>query len=80
MLIYKSRLPEAIEHLQQTLLPEDAETPRFTYALAAAYARAGDKASAVKFARIARDKAAALKQTELLSQIEKDLRVLEQER
>lgn len=80
MLIYKNRLPEAIEHLQQTLLPEDAETPRFTYALAAAYARSGDKVSAVKFARIARDKAAALKQTELLALIERDLKTLEQER
>jgi len=78
MLIFKQRLPEAIEQLQQTLLPEDAETPRFTYALAAAYARAGDKANAVKFARIARDKAAAMKQTELLAQIERDLKVLEQ--
>lgn len=77
MLIYKQRLPEAIEQLQQTLLPEDAETPRFTYALAATYARAGDKTNAVKFARIARDKAAALKQMELLAQIEQDLKVLE---
>lgn len=80
MLIFKQRLPEAIEQLQQTLSPEDAETPRFTYALAATYARAGDKPNAVKFARIARDKAAALKQTELLAQIERDLKVLEQER
>ncbi|MBP6820073.1 MAG: tetratricopeptide repeat protein [Acidobacteria bacterium] len=84
MLIYQKHLPEAIEHLQQTLLPpsglEDGETPRFTYALAAAYARAGDKANGLKFARIARDKAAALKQTELLALIEKDLKVLEQER
>ncbi len=80
MLIYKKRLPEAIEHLRQTLTPEDGETPRFTYALAAAYARAGDKANGLKFARLARDKAAALKQTELLAQIERDLKILEQER
>lgn len=79
MLIFKQRLPEAIEQLQQTLLSEDAETPRFTYALAAAYARSGDKANAIKFARIARDKAAAMKQTELLAQIERDLKVLEQQ-
>ncbi|MFN0112774.1 MAG: tetratricopeptide repeat protein [Blastocatellia bacterium] len=80
MLIFKQRLPEAIEQLQQTLLPEDAETPRFMYALAAAYARVGDKTNAVKFARIARDKASALKQTELLALIERDLKVLEQEK
>ncbi len=80
MLIYKNRLPEAIEHLHQTLLPEDSETPRFTYGLAAAYVRAGDKANGLKFARIARDKAALLKQAELLAQIERDLKVLEQEK
>src|SRR5689334_12998778 len=67
MLIYKSDLPEAIKHLQRTLTPEDDQTPRFTYALAAAYVRAGDKANALKYTRIARDKAATLKQTELLA-------------
>ena len=80
MLIYKNQLPEAIEHLQATLLPDDGETPRFTYALAAAYVRAGDKANGLKFARIAREKAAALKQLELVAQIERDLKVLEQEK
>jgi tetratricopeptide (TPR) repeat protein len=80
MLIYKGDLPEAIRHLQQTLQPEDSETPRFTYALAAAYVRAGDKTSGLKYARIAREKAAALKQTELLALIERDLKLLEQAR
>ena len=78
MLIYKNRMPEAIEHLHQTLAPEDDQTPRFTYALAAAYARAGDKTSALKYARAARDRAAALRQTELLALIERDLKLLEQ--
>jgi tetratricopeptide (TPR) repeat protein len=80
MLMYKNQLPEAIGQLQQTLTAEDSETPRYTFALAAAYARAGEKANAVKYARIARDKAAAWKQTELLTKIERDLKILEQER
>ena len=40
MLIYRNEFQDAIEHLQLTLMPEDSETPRFTYALAAAYSRA----------------------------------------
>ncbi len=80
MLIFKGQLPEAIEQLRLTLTPEDEQTPRFTFALAAAYARAGDKPNALKFARIARDKAAAMKQTELLAMIERDLKVLEQDK
>lgn len=82
MLIYKGEMPEAIRHLQQTLTTpsglDDDQTPRFTYALAAAYVRAGDKANGLKFAQIAREKAAALKQTELLALIERDLKALEQ--
>ena len=77
MLIYKGQMPEAIEHLILTLAPEDDQTPRFTYALAAAYARAGDRVNGLKYARIARDKAVAFKQTELLAQIERDLKILE---
>jgi tetratricopeptide (TPR) repeat protein len=80
MLLYKNQLPEAIAQLQQTLTVEDGETPRYTFALAAAYARAGDKANAVKFARLARDKAVTWKQMELLAKIERDLKILEQER
>lgn len=77
MLIYKNLMPEAIEHLKLTLTPEDDQTPRYTYALGAAYARAGDRASAIRFTRLARDKAAALNQTELLERIERDLKNLE---
>jgi tetratricopeptide (TPR) repeat protein len=77
MLIYKGDLQEAIKQLHQTLTPEDSETPRFTYALAAAYSRNGDRENGLKYARIAREKAAALRQTELLLLIERDLKVLE---
>jgi protein O-GlcNAc transferase len=80
MLIYKGDLQEAIKQLHQTLTPEDSETPRFAYALAAAYARNGDRENGLKYARIAREKAAALKQAELLLLIERDLKRLEQAR
>ena len=77
MLIFKDQLQEAIEHLHQTLTPEDESTPRYTYALAAAYVRAGEKESALFYARQARDRAKKLNQTELLALIERDLLLLE---
>ncbi|MCI0665996.1 MAG: tetratricopeptide repeat protein [Acidobacteria bacterium] len=77
MLIFKDQLLEAIKHLHQTLTPEDENTPRFTYALAAAYVRAGEKESALLYARQAREHAKKLNQTELLALIERDLLLLE---
>jgi len=68
---------EAIQHFLKTLTPEDENTPRYLYALAATYARAGDIAEALKYARTARAQAAARGQAELLASIDKDLRVLE---
>jgi tetratricopeptide (TPR) repeat protein len=77
ILVQQGKLREAIEHLEETLLPDDAETPRFTYALGAAWARAGNREEALKYMREARWKATTLGQTELLASIDKDLRVLE---
>jgi tetratricopeptide (TPR) repeat protein len=77
ILVQQGQLREAIEHLEETLLPEDAETPRFTYALGAAWARAGNREEALKYMREARWKATTLGQTELLASIDKDLRVLD---
>lgn len=77
ILVQQGRLREAIEHLEQTLLPEDAETPRCTYALGAAWARAGNREEALKYMREAQWKATTLGQTELLASIERDLRALE---
>jgi tetratricopeptide (TPR) repeat protein len=77
ILVQQGRIREAIEHLEQTLLPEDAETPRCTYALGAAWARAGNREEALKYMREARWKATTFGQAELLASIEKDLRVLE---
>jgi tetratricopeptide (TPR) repeat protein len=78
ILVQQGRLREAIEHLEQTLSPEDAETPRCTYALGAAWARLGNREEAVKHMREARWKATTLGQTELLASIDRDLRALGQ--
>ncbi|MEK7832043.1 MAG: hypothetical protein AAB401_13195, partial [Acidobacteriota bacterium] len=66
-----------IEHFQKTLLPEDEQTPMFTYALGATYSRAGDNAKAIQFLRQALKSATAMKQTQLAASIERDLRTLE---
>jgi len=77
ILVHQAKLQEAIALFLQTLTPEDEDTPRFMYALAAAYARAGNRQDALKYMRDARQRAEALGQSELLSSIEKDLRLLE---
>jgi Tfp pilus assembly protein PilF len=77
LLVQQGRIQEAIEHLRTTLTPEDEETPQCTYALGAAYARAGKRDEALKYLREARQKATARGQTELLGSIERDLRALE---
>ena len=73
----QGKYDEAIQHFLKTLTPEDENTPRYLYALAATYARAGDIAEALKYARTARAQAAARGQAELLASIDKDLQVLE---
>ena len=70
---------EAIVHFRQTLTPEDDETPRCTYALAAALARVGIWEEALKYMVEAQEKARARGQLELLASIERDLRRLEQD-
>ena len=77
ILVHQEKLPEAIEHFLQTLTPEDDETPRFTYALGATYARAGNRTKAVQYLRLALDQAKALGQTQLTPSMERDLRSLE---
>ena len=67
----------AIGHFLRTLTPEDESTPSYLYALGAAYARAGDRESALGYVRRARDQALSRGQTQLLSSIERDLRTLE---
>jgi tetratricopeptide (TPR) repeat protein len=67
----------AIEQFQKILEPDDAETPTYLYALATAYARAGDVANALNYMRKARADAVAKSQTQLLAGIDHDLKALE---
>lgn len=77
ILIQQEKLEEAIEHLLKTLEPEDENTPRYMYALGAAYYRAGNAGEALRYIREARSRAMSLGQKDLLTSIEKDLSVLE---
>jgi len=80
ILVNRKNYSEGLEHLLKTLSPEDESTPGFLYAVASAYARSGDRESALRYGRKAREQAAALGQTQLLASIERDLRLLERPR
>jgi len=77
ILANQKKYNEAIEHFLKTLTPEDESTPTYLYALAATYARAGDGESALSYYRRAREQAVARGQTQLLSGIDRELRILE---
>ncbi|HEX5412469.1 MAG TPA: tetratricopeptide repeat protein [Terriglobia bacterium] len=79
ILANRKQYAAAIEHFKKILAPEDAHTPTYLYALAATYARAGDRQNALAYGRRARDAAASLGQTQLRDRIERDLRGLDQE-
>lgn len=76
ILAHRGRYAEAIQHLLQTLEPENERTPVFMYALADAYARAGEIEKAIHYAQEAIHRAAARGQKELAAIIEEDLRRL----
>jgi len=73
MLIAKGRFEEAIREMDALRFPEDAETPRYLFALAAAHVRAGRKDEGVKYAQEARRLALAHGQTDLAAAIDRDL-------
>lgn len=77
ILANQEKYDQAIQEFSKTLSPEDESTPRYLYALAATYARAGDLPNALKYARTAREQATSRGQTQLLASIERDLRELE---
>ena len=78
ILVNQDKFAEAIAEFQQTLTPEDDETPRNYYALGATYIRAGDKAKGVQHLREALKRARALQQTQLMNSLERDLKSLDQ--
>jgi len=77
VLVSQQKNAEAIAELEKTLVPEDDETPRYLYALAAAWVRAGDRAKGLQYGRQAQEKATARGQTELAATIARDLHSLE---
>jgi tetratricopeptide (TPR) repeat protein len=66
-----------IQELKKTMEPEDESTPRYLYALGAAFARSGDRQNALRYIRQARDGAVAHGQSSLVDSIDRDLRMLE---
>lgn len=77
ILVNQKKFQEGIQELRKTIEPEDENTPRYVYALGAAFARAGDRQNALRYIRQARDVAAARGQSTLLVSIERDLHTLE---
>jgi tetratricopeptide (TPR) repeat protein len=73
LLLMRNDNDGAILHFQQTLTPEDAETPRFLYALGAAHVKAGHFSSAAQYMEEAGRRAAALGQSQLAAEIEASL-------
>ena len=78
MLVALGRPLEAAEQFERLLVPESDDTPRYTFALAAAYARAGRREDALRYAGAALELARRKGQTELAASIERDLERLRQ--
>jgi Tfp pilus assembly protein PilF len=77
VLVNQRRYREGISELEKTIEPEDERTPRYLYALGAAFARSGDRQNALRYIRRAREGAAARGQSDLLASIDRDLHALE---
>ena len=65
---------DAAEHFGRLLVPEDQDTPRYTYALATAWLAAGEIANARKYGEQALETARRLGQHDLAAKIEQDLK------
>ncbi len=73
----QGNLDEAIRHFEQTLKPEDEQTPGYLYALGIAHARKGDRAEALRCMRRARDQASRYDQWQLMASINRTLETLQ---
>jgi len=80
ILVNEDKYGEAIQQFLKTLTPEDENTTVYLYALAATYARSGDRTHALQYFQKARDSAMTHDQKQLLGNIEHDLRMLGTER
>jgi tetratricopeptide (TPR) repeat protein len=79
ILVNQQKYGEAIQQFRRALSPEDDKTPAYLYALAATYARAGDRRHALEYFEKARDAARARGQSQLLTSIDRDLKTLGRE-
>ncbi len=77
VLVNQQKYQEGIQELEKTIEPEDDDTPRYVYALGAAFARSGDRQTALRYLRKAQEEAVARGQFELVASIERDLHTLE---
>jgi tetratricopeptide (TPR) repeat protein len=77
VLVNQKQYQEGISELEKTIEPDDEKSPRYLYALGAAFARSGDRQSALRYIRRARAEAAARGQSDLLASIDRDLHALE---
>lgn len=73
MLIALGRNAEAVAALEPIAEPRDAESPRYLFALATAYVRAGRKDEGIKWASEARRLALEHRQSDLAAAIEREL-------
>jgi tetratricopeptide (TPR) repeat protein len=78
VLVALGRPQEAAEHFERLLVPENKDTPRFTYALATAWLAAGDIAKGRKYSEQALETARRLGETGLAAKIELDLKRMKQ--
>lgn len=76
ILVNQEKYSEAIEQFSKSLVPADDKTPVYMYALAATYARAGDREHALAYLHKARDAALAYGQSQLIASIDRDLNSL----
>jgi len=76
LLVNQRRYDEAIQQFQRALSPEDEQTTVYLYALAATYARSGDRELALAYFQKAHDAAVAHGQSQLLASIDNDLKTL----
>ena len=67
----------AIAEFERSLDPKTESTPAYLYALAATYARSGNRARAIELMREARKQAEARGQSQIVASIDRDLAVLE---
>jgi tetratricopeptide (TPR) repeat protein len=80
ILVNQQKYDEAIQQFLRALEPESAQTPVYLYSLGATYARAGDRQHALQYFQKAHDTAAARGQSQLLTTIDRDLKMLESAR